>query len=204
MNGSGNKRVENGESTHRPVIASVRQFNNMTNWHVVHDDILERHADGLLCSANPNLNLSGGVGGAFSLRYGGAMQTYLHSQLTDSSIRFMSPGESVIAPPCGSPFVAVAYAVSIDAFYDTNAEAILRAYDSAIRGLAERGCRTIVAACLACGYGRVSDGEFVRISTKLFESCYDTVADISLVTTNEGLATALATALATSLSVSKN
>lgn len=26
MNGSGNKRVENGESTHRPVIANVRGF----------------------------------------------------------------------------------------------------------------------------------------------------------------------------------
>ena len=167
----------------------------MTHWHIIHDDILNQRADGLLCSANPNLNLSGGVGGAFALRYGNAMQAHLHSHLADSCVRFVPPGESVITPPFGSPFLAVAHAVSIDAFYDTDAETILKTYESAIRGLAERGCHTILAACLGCGYGRVSDHGFACLSTQLFRTCYDTVTDIWLVTTNEGLADALLASL---------
>jgi len=167
----------------------------MTHWHIIHGDILEQHADGLLCSANPNLNLSGGVGGAFALRYGNAMQSFLHSHLADSAMRFVPPGESVIAPPCGSPFLAIAHAVSIDAFYGTDAETILRTYDSAIHGLIERGCHSIVAAFLGCGYGRVSDRDFSGLSTQLFKTCYDEVTDIWLVTTNEGLADAVSTSL---------
>lgn len=88
----------------------------MAHWHIIHDDILDQHADGLLSSANPSLNLSGGVSGAFELRYGNAMQRYLHSYLADSDMRFLAPGKSVVTPPFGSPFLAVAHGVSIDAF----------------------------------------------------------------------------------------
>jgi len=34
---------------------------SMTQWHIVHTDILDYPAEGLLCTAIPNLNLSGGV-----------------------------------------------------------------------------------------------------------------------------------------------
>jgi len=33
----------------------------MTQWHIVHADIHDYPAEGLLCTAIPNLNLSGGV-----------------------------------------------------------------------------------------------------------------------------------------------
>ncbi len=167
----------------------------MTQWHVVHSDILDYPAGGLLCSANPYLNLSGGVGGAFALRYGDTMQAYLHSYLAEASLSFLNAGDSVIAPPCGWPYLAVAQAVSVDGFYDTDAETILRAYDSAIRGLAEHGCSTIAAACLGCGYGRVSDMDFTDLSSRLFQTRYDLVTDIWLVTTNLGLADSLSRSL---------
>jgi len=37
-------------------------------WYVRHGDVLDVAADALVCPANVYLNLSGGVGGAFSLR----------------------------------------------------------------------------------------------------------------------------------------
>jgi len=159
----------------------------MTRWHVKNGDILDHAADGLLCSANPNLNLSGGVGGAFSLRYGNEMQTFLHDYLRGRSLNHIRPVEAVIAPPCGSPFIAIAHAVSIDAFYDTDIETILRTYDSAIRGLAARDCQTIAAACLGCGYGRVNDDTFASVMAQLRDMHYDDVSEITLVTTNAGL-----------------
>ena len=160
----------------------------MTRWHVQHGDVLDHPSDGLLCSANPNLNLSGGVGGAFALRYGDQMQTFLHDYLRNRSVRYVEPGTSVVAPACGSSFVAVAHAVSIDTFYDTDADTILRTYDAAIRGLASAGCSSVSAACLGCGYGRVTDDAFSGLSTRLFATDYPDICDVTLVTTNQGLA----------------
>ncbi len=163
----------------------------MTQWHVHHGDILDYLADGLLCSANPNLNLSGGVGGAFGLRYGYQMQSFLHEYLRDQSLIYIAPGNAVIAPPFDSPYVAVSHAVSIDAFYDTDADTILKTYDCAIHSLASRGCSTIAAACLGCGYGRVTVDSFEALSTRLFGTHYDGVKDITLVTTNADLVSRL-------------
>jgi len=62
------------------------------------------------------------------------MQTFLHDYLRVHSLNHIHPGKAVVAPPCGSPFIAIAHAVSIDAFYDTDADTIIRTYDSAIQG----------------------------------------------------------------------
>lgn len=167
----------------------------MTQWHVTHQDLLDADAEGLICSANPNLNLSGGVGGAFSLRYGDAMQTYLHDYLRENGLRFIEPGNAVIAPPSGSQFSAVAHAVAIDAFYDTDADMILRTYDEAIRKLAECGCSTVAAACLGCGYGRVTKSEFAEIAAELTTRHYVGVSCITLMTTNADLVAAIGNVL---------
>ncbi|MEM1069214.1 MAG: macro domain-containing protein [Planctomycetota bacterium] len=168
----------------------------MTQWNVEHGDILDHSADGLLCSANPNLNLSGGVGGAFALRYGTEMQEFLHESLRHQSLIHIPPGDSVIAPSCGSPFIAIAHAVSIDAFYETDIDTVIRTYRSAIRGLATHDCRTIAAACLGCGYGRMTTDAFASVSARLFEMHFDGVERITLVTTNADLAERLASILA--------
>jgi O-acetyl-ADP-ribose deacetylase len=167
----------------------------MTHWTVEHADLLDAQAEGLLCSANPYLNLSGGVGGAFGLRFGDAMQQYLHGYLRDNGLRYIEPGNAVFAPSCGSHFLAVAHAVAVDGFYDTSKDLILRTYDAAIRGLAERGCTTIAAACLGCGYGRVSDADFAEVATHLFTRRYDGISRITLMSTDANLIDAIRGAL---------
>jgi hypothetical protein len=53
------------------------------------------------------------------------------------------------------------HAVAVDAFYDTSAEVIRNAYEQSFEAIADAGCRTVAAACLACGYGRVDPRTFV-------------------------------------------
>ena len=168
----------------------------MTRWHVSNADILDAKADGLICSANPNLNLSGGVGGAFLLRYGSEMQDFLHGHLRSTGQRFIQPGNAVVAPPCGSTYKAIAHAVAINAFYDTNCDFIRSAYESAIRQLAAASCRTMSAACLACGYGRCSIANFIESIEPLIAKPYSNVDIITLVTTNIELADAIAAIVA--------
>src|SRR5262245_3553749 len=79
----------------------------MTKWKASTGEIFEFSADVLICSANPQLNLAGGVGGEFLRRYGSAMQGFLHNWLRDRGQRFVSPGTVVVAPPCGSSFRAI-------------------------------------------------------------------------------------------------
>jgi O-acetyl-ADP-ribose deacetylase (regulator of RNase III) len=133
----------------------------MTQWQASVGEILDCPADALICSANPQLNLSGGVGGEFALRYGNEMQRLLHDWLAAQGRKFVEPGEVVAAPSCGSPFKLVVHAVAIDAFYDTGPEVIRRAYAAALAAIGEAGCRSVAAACLACGYGRMAPAEFV-------------------------------------------
>ena len=103
----------------------------MTIWTASVGELLDLSADALICSANPQLNLSGGVGGEFLLRYGESKQQYLHDWLRRSGRRFAMPGTVVVAPSCGSPFCVVLHAVAIDAFYDTSADVIAQAYGNA-------------------------------------------------------------------------
>ena len=98
----------------------------MTLWSTSVGDLLDLSADALICSANPQLNLSGGVGGALLLRYGNAMQVFLHDWLRVSGQKFVTPGTIVAAPPCGSPYRVVLHAVAINALYNTSAELIAR------------------------------------------------------------------------------
>ena len=124
------------------------------------------------------------------------MQTFLHEYLRANHLKYISPGHCVLAPPCGSPFKAVAHAVSIDAFYDTSVERILETYDAAIHTLASRDCSTIVAACLGCGYGRLSITDFSSVAAALLVRNYKDVERITFVTTNADLVDSLQSELA--------
>ena len=163
----------------------------MTQWQVHHADLLDIPADSLVCSANPNLNLSGGVGGAFRMRYGEEMQEFLHSHLREQKLRVVPPSTVVVAPGFGSPFRYVAHAVAIDVFYDTSADLILQSYLVAIQQLAAVGCRSIAAACLGCGYGRCPEAEFLKSIERLIATPLENVDHITLATTNESLADSL-------------
>lgn len=132
-----------------------------THWNASVAEILDVPADALICSANPQLNLSGGVGGSFATRYGYAMQEYLHRWLATNKLVTLKPGSAVVAPACGSPFRCVIHAVAIDVFYDTSRELIRSAYDNAFLAASNAGCRKIATACLACGYGRASPNLFI-------------------------------------------
>ena len=168
---------------------------DMTRWLVQNVDILDATGDGVICSANPSLNLSGGVGGAFLLRYGNEMQERLHRHLNMLGSKFVEPGTVVITPSCGTPFRAIAHAVAIDGFYDTSAELITRTYRTAIEKLAEQKCRNLIAACLGCGYGRCSTDEFMKSILALVAQHFDFIDTVTFATTNNDLASTIATGL---------
>lgn len=129
-------------------------------WIVKAGDILDEPADVLVCSANPYLTLSGGVGGAFLLRYGSSMQDALNAYLSERSVRHVPRGTLVPMPPCGSPYRAVLHAVAVDGNYQTSPE-VLRDLMGRILDEASRiGAASIALPALATGYGRLPIRDF--------------------------------------------
>ena len=98
--------MSSGVAKYHSVIGGPLSEGTM-RWRVWHGDILDVPADILICSANVYLTLSGGVGGAFLLRYGPEMQENLRQYLTARGVRHVPRGSVVEMPPCGSPYRAV-------------------------------------------------------------------------------------------------
>jgi O-acetyl-ADP-ribose deacetylase (regulator of RNase III) len=132
------------------------------HWFLHHGDLLDEPADVLVCSANVYLNLSGGVGGAFLLRYGGAMQEELRRYLAERRTAFVQRGEVIRMPPCGSPYRAVLHAVAVDAFYDTSPGVVRELIASSLRCAASMEASTVALAAVGTGYGRMSMTEFAE------------------------------------------
>lgn len=131
-------------------------------WVLSVGDLLDVRADVLVCSANVHLNLSGGVGGAFALKYGHAMQEALHGYLAGQGLHFVRRGSVIAMPPCGSPYRAVLHAVAIDAAYATSPEIITAVLAESLRLAASLDARSVALTAVGTGYGRLSLSQFAK------------------------------------------
>jgi O-acetyl-ADP-ribose deacetylase (regulator of RNase III) len=133
---------------------------SIMRWQVYHGDILDVPADVLVCSANVYLALSGGVGGAFLLRYGSAMQEALQQYLAEKGIRHVERGDVVTLPPCGSPYRAVLHAVAVDGFYESTPTVVAGVLAESLRQAAALAANTVALTAVATGYGCMSISDF--------------------------------------------
>lgn len=130
------------------------------HWRIRHGDILDEPADVLICSANPFLTLSGGVGGALLLRYGPTLQSELNEHLARRGRRYLERGSVVVSEPANVPYRAIIHAVAVNGFYESSPEIVRDVVRAALRAAAERGARTVALTALATGYGRLTLSQF--------------------------------------------
>ena len=129
-------------------------------WQVYQGNILDVSADVLVCSANVFLALSGGVGGAFLLRYGPAMQEALQCYLNERGIRHVERGDVISLPSCGSPYRAVLHAVAVNGFYESSPTVVAEILTESLRQAAALTASTVALTAVATGYGRMSMPDF--------------------------------------------
>ena len=122
-------------------------------------DIIQEPTEGLVCSGNVQLNMSGGVNGALLLGGGDGMQVALHSYLREIGKRFVEPGFCISIGPEPFHFKSIVYTVAIDAFYDSSTELVTKSLTNAFLILCEK-CKTIAVPALATGYGHLSKSDF--------------------------------------------
>ncbi|MEM6506506.1 MAG: macro domain-containing protein, partial [Planctomycetota bacterium] len=89
-------------------------------WTVKHGDILDEPADVLICSANPFLTLSGGVGGALLQRYGDPLRIELEEVLKSRSVNYVDRGSVIVTFPSDTPYKSIIHAVAVDGMYESS------------------------------------------------------------------------------------
>ena len=149
-------------------------------WRIANCDILDRPADVLVLSGNPQLNLSGGAGGAFLLRYGNEMQERLHDYLKTNGKKFVDRGAVIQMSSCGSPYKAVLHAIGVDAFYDSNTDLIERTITKSLEMAAQLSANTVAMTAIATGYGRMSMKDFGTAILPLVSLNFHPVANVDI------------------------
>jgi len=164
-------------------------------WSVEVGDILDTPADVLVCSANVFLNLSGGVGGAFLLRYGPEMQCALHEYLQERGIRHIHRGAVVSMPPCGSPYRVVLHAVAVDASYESSSAVVTSVVQQCLSDASKVGARIVALPALATGYGELLVRDFISGVQPLLKVAFPPVEEVRIVVRSSDDAQAISASL---------
>jgi O-acetyl-ADP-ribose deacetylase (regulator of RNase III) len=123
-------------------------------------NIVEEPSDVLVCSANPHLTLSGGVGADLLARYGSAMQAALQQIVRKRTPHFIPRGEVISYSDTTLPYRAVLHAVAIDGWYDSSPQVVEQTVTTAFCMAAGYTARRVTLTALATGFGHLSLAEF--------------------------------------------
>ncbi|MEM9252733.1 MAG: macro domain-containing protein [Planctomycetota bacterium] len=161
-----------------------------------HGDILDEPADLLICSANGNLDLSGGVGAALRMCFGPQMQKAAHeARRARVGSGPLPPGEFVVVDGTPSPFKHVIHLVGVTTFYDADAAVIARAIGEALAKADALGAASVALTAIATGYGPLSMAEFGEAASTCTATPYEHLAHVTVVVRHPHQAQELAAAM---------
>jgi len=117
-------------------------------------NILDVPADVLVSTANPWLQMTGGVNLAI-IRRSGCDQVFdeLQQYLPSTQPRIVQPGTVVGTGPGSLPVKRILHAVAIDPSYDSSVELVADTIARALNEARRLDARTVTMAALATGFG---------------------------------------------------
>jgi O-acetyl-ADP-ribose deacetylase (regulator of RNase III) len=123
-------------------------------------DLLDEEADCLICTANPWLNMSGGVNGAILARGNGEIQAELRRHLAERGLKAVPPASVVRTGPGNLRARMILHCVTVTAFYESSPALVEETLKNAFAAVAEEGCRTVAMPMLATGFGPLTAEQF--------------------------------------------
>jgi O-acetyl-ADP-ribose deacetylase (regulator of RNase III) len=124
-------------------------------------NILDVPADVLVSTANPWLQMTGGVNLGIIVRpRGEEVYEELQRYLRDSGRRTVDPGTVVCTGSGSLPVRKILHAVAIDPSYDSSIELVRETIVRALSRARELDARTVNLAALATGFGPLGMEEF--------------------------------------------
>jgi O-acetyl-ADP-ribose deacetylase (regulator of RNase III) len=128
---------------------------------VLAGDILAVPADVLISTANPWLQMTGGVNLKILVRpRGESVYEELQRHLRAFGGRYVEPGTVVRTGPGSLPVKHILHAVSIDPSYDSSVDLVAGTVVRALTQARDLGARVVTIPALATGFGPLSMEEF--------------------------------------------
>lgn len=133
------------------------------NVEVLVGDVLRTPADVLISTANPWLQMTGGVNLKIILSPRGEdvhaeLQTYLPTE----GRRWVPPGTVVRTGPGSLPFRCILHAVAIQPDYESSVELVSATIAEAFAQARDLNARTVALPALGTGFGPLSMAEFAE------------------------------------------
>jgi O-acetyl-ADP-ribose deacetylase (regulator of RNase III) len=131
------------------------------NLEIFAGNLLDVPADVMISTANPWLQMTGGVNLAIILRpQGELVYEELQRYLRGTGKDFVEPGTIVCTGPASLPVKKILHAVSLDRSYETSVELVAETIVRALTRARELGAKTVSIPALATGFGPLSMEEF--------------------------------------------
>jgi O-acetyl-ADP-ribose deacetylase (regulator of RNase III) len=124
-------------------------------------NVLDVPTDVLVATANPWLQMTGGVNLGIILRpRGEEVYEELQRHFRASGKRYVDPGTVVCTGPGSLPVKNILHAVAIEPSYDSSVELVAATIVRALTLARELGARSVSLPALATGFGPLSMEEF--------------------------------------------
>lgn len=128
---------------------------------VIVGDVLNVPADVLISTANPWLQMTGGVNLKIILRPRGEfVAEELQAHLRAAGGRSVEPGSVVRTGPGSLPVRHILHAVAIDPSYDSSVDLVAGTIERALGIARDLGARVVSVPALATGFGPLSMDDF--------------------------------------------
>jgi O-acetyl-ADP-ribose deacetylase len=124
-------------------------------------DVLAVPADVLISTANPWLQMTGGVNLKIILKPKGEdVHAELQTYLPATKPRIVAPGTVVRTGPGSLPVKHILHAVAIDPSYDSSVELVANTISTALEQARDLGAKTVTLPALATGFGPLTMSDF--------------------------------------------
>ena len=131
------------------------------NVSVLAGDVLDVPADVLVSTANPWLQMTGGVNLAIILRPKGEdVHAELQRYLPTTQPRIVPPGTVVRTGPGSLPVKHILHAVAIDPSYDSSVELVASTITTALTQARDLGAKVVSMPALGTGFGPLTMADF--------------------------------------------
>jgi O-acetyl-ADP-ribose deacetylase (regulator of RNase III) len=154
--------------------------------HILVGDVLDTPADVLISTANPWLQMTGGVNLAIILRPRGEfVQAELQRHLQESGGRYVEPGTVVCTGPGSLPVKHILHAVAITPSYDSSVELVTQTLITALEQARRLGAKSASTPALATGFGPLSMEEFATAVKEAANRDWSPIETLKVVMRNE-------------------
>ena len=149
-------------------------------------DVLDVPADVLIATANPWLQMTGGVNLAIILRPKGEdVHAELQTYLPATKPRVVGPGTVVRTEPGSLPVKHILHAVAIDPSYDSSVALVASTISAALAQARDLGARTVTLPALATGFGPLTITDFAEALKQALARDWSPIESLKVVLRNE-------------------